>query len=138
MAEEKSSVDRGHSGEQSRARKCKAGENKGRVRTVTSSGDSRTHEQCLGHGEDAGRRRRLSGYARNAPVSTKQATQWGRGQTDGRFRLRVIRRSLSGQRTRRGLDTDRRMAAEPRRATKLPGHARRARERECSAQGANE
>jgi hypothetical protein len=52
--EGESSADRGHSGEQSRARKCKAGENKGRVRTVTLSEDSGAHKRCLGHGEDAG------------------------------------------------------------------------------------
>jgi hypothetical protein len=35
----RSSADQGHSSEQSRARKCKAGGNKDRVRMVTSSGD---------------------------------------------------------------------------------------------------
>jgi hypothetical protein len=68
----KPSADRGHSGEQSRVRKCKAGENKGRVRTVTSSGDSGAHKRRLGRGEDVGRRRRLSSCARNVPVSADQ------------------------------------------------------------------
>jgi hypothetical protein len=77
--EGRSSVDPGHSGEQSRARKCKAGENKGRVRTVTSSGDSGAHERRLGRNEDVGRQRRLSDCARTTPVSADQANQRGRG-----------------------------------------------------------
>jgi hypothetical protein len=66
--EGRSSADRGHSGEQSWARKCKAGENKDRVRTVASIGDSGDHERRLACGENGGRRRRLSGCARNALV----------------------------------------------------------------------
>jgi hypothetical protein len=126
---EGNSADRGHSSEQSWARKCKARENKGSVMMFTSSGDSGTHERRLRHGEDTGRRRRLSGCARNALVSTDQANQWGRGRTEGRFRLRVIRQSLPRQQTRRGLDGDRKMAAEPWRAANLPRRARRVRER---------
>jgi hypothetical protein len=45
-----------HSGEQSRASKCKTGENKGGARTVTLREVSGTHERRPGHGEDTGRR----------------------------------------------------------------------------------
>jgi hypothetical protein len=90
----------GHSGEQSRARKCTIEGNKGRVRMVTSSRDSGSHEQRLGHGEDAGRRQRFSDCASNAPVSVDPTNQRGRGQTKGRSTWRVIGRSIPGQRTR--------------------------------------
>jgi hypothetical protein len=52
--EGESSTDQGHSGEQSRARKYKAGENKSRVRMVTLSKDSGAHKWRSGHGEDVG------------------------------------------------------------------------------------
>jgi hypothetical protein len=75
----RSSADQGYSGEQSLARKCKTGENKSRVRMVTSSGDSGAHKRRLGRDEDEGRRRRFSGCTRNAPVSVDQTNQRGRG-----------------------------------------------------------
>jgi hypothetical protein len=72
-------MDRGHSGEQSRARKYTTVENKGKVRMVTSSGESGAHERRLGRGEDAGRRRRLFGCIGNPSVSTDQTIQRGKG-----------------------------------------------------------
>jgi hypothetical protein len=42
---------REHSGEQSRVTKCKTGENRGGVRSVTLSGGSGTLERRPGHGE---------------------------------------------------------------------------------------
>jgi hypothetical protein len=47
-------MDRGHSGERSRARKCKAGKNKGRFRTVSLSEDSGAHEQRPRYDKGAG------------------------------------------------------------------------------------
>jgi hypothetical protein len=72
---------REHSGEQSRASKCKTGENKGGVRMVTMRGGSGTLERRPGHGEDAGRWRRNYGGVRKALVSMDQANQRGRGRT---------------------------------------------------------
>jgi hypothetical protein len=43
-----------HSGEQSRATKCKTGEIRGGDRTITLREDSGTHEQRPGHSEDTG------------------------------------------------------------------------------------
>jgi hypothetical protein len=63
----------GYSGEQSRVGKCETGENKGGSRMVTLKGVSGTHERKLGRGEDTGRRRRLSGCTRSAPVSGDRA-----------------------------------------------------------------
>jgi hypothetical protein len=68
----------GYSDEQLRAGKCETGENKGGARTVTLRGVPGTHERRLGRGEDAGRRRRLSGCARSAPVSANRTNLRGR------------------------------------------------------------
>jgi hypothetical protein len=105
-----------HSGEQSRASKCNTGENKGGVRTVTLRGGSGTLDRRSGHDKDAGRQRQNCGCVRKAPMSADQANQRGRGQTEGRPGLQVIRRSLPRQWTRWGLDGDRRMGARPCRA----------------------
>jgi hypothetical protein len=44
----------------------------------------------------------------------------------------VIRRSLTGQQTRQGFDSDHRTAVEPRRAVKLPGRVQGERESESA------
>jgi hypothetical protein len=86
-----------HSGEQSRATKCKTGENRGGVRKVTLREDSGAHKRRQGHGENTGRRRRSYD---SEPVSADRANQRGRGRTEGRPGLWVIRWSLPWQRTR--------------------------------------
>jgi hypothetical protein len=53
----------------------------------------------------------------------------------GAFQVVGDKADLSRQQTRRGLDGDHRTAAEPRRAAKFPGRARRARESECNTPG---
>jgi hypothetical protein len=107
-----------HSSEQSRATKCKTGEIRGGVRTVTLRGSTGTLEWCLGHYENASQWRRSCGR------ETVSANQRGWGQTKGCPGLRVTKRGLPRQRTRRGLDGDRRTGARPRRATEgLLGHA---------------
>jgi hypothetical protein len=68
------------SSEQSRASKCKTGENKGGVRMVTLRGVSGTHERRPGHGEDTGRQRWSCG---SKSVSVNQANQRGRGEPKG-------------------------------------------------------
>jgi hypothetical protein len=116
-----------HSDEQSRATKCKTGENRGWVRTVTLREDSGAHKWRPGHGEGTGRRQRSYG---SEPVSVDRANQRGRGRTKGRPELWVIRRTLPRQHTWRGLDGDRRSGTRPRRAAvELPRRRRRARER---------
>jgi hypothetical protein len=113
------------SGEQSRATKCKTSKIRGEVRTVTLREDSGTHERCPRHGEGTGRRRWSCG---SEPVSADLANQRGRGRTEGRPGLRVIRWSLPRQRTWQGLDGDCRMGMRPRRAAaELPGCAHGAR-----------
>jgi hypothetical protein len=47
-----------YSGEQSRASKCKIGENKGMAGMISLREVSGTHERWPGHGEGMGRRRR--------------------------------------------------------------------------------
>jgi hypothetical protein len=74
--------------------KCRTGENKGGVRTVTLREVSGTHERRPGHGEDTGRWQQSCG---SEPVSVDQANQRGRGRTEGRPELRVTRRSLPRQ-----------------------------------------
>jgi hypothetical protein len=69
----------GYSNEQSLAGKCETGGKKGRARIVTLRGVPGTHERKLGNSEDAGRRQRLSGCARNASVTVDQANQRGKG-----------------------------------------------------------
>jgi hypothetical protein len=69
-----------HSGEQSRATKCKTGKIRGGVRTVTLREDSGTHERRPGHGEGTSRRRRSCD---NEPVNTDRANQRGRGEPRG-------------------------------------------------------
>ena len=96
-------MDRGTPASKRGQESARQGKIRGRSRTVTSSGDSGAHERRLRHGEDAGRRRWFSSYARNAPVSADQTNQRGRRQTKGRSRWRVIGRSLLGQRTWRGV-----------------------------------
>jgi hypothetical protein len=97
--------------------------------------DSGAHEWRPGHGEDAGRRRRNCG---SELVSADQVNHRGRGQTEGRPGLRVIRRSLLRQQTRRGLDGDGGTGARPWRAAAelLGARAVRERGRECSTEGA--
>jgi hypothetical protein len=69
-----------HSGEQSRAAKCKTRGNRGRVRTITLREDSGAHERRPGHDKDTGRRWRNCG---GEPVSVDQANQRGRGESRG-------------------------------------------------------
>jgi hypothetical protein len=82
----------------------------------------------LSNGGDAGRPRVDGGRASAAMlrtlVSADRAKLEGMGQTEGCPGLWVIRRSLPRQRTRRGLDGDRRTGARPQRAVvELPGRA---------------
>jgi hypothetical protein len=105
--------------------KCKTGENKGGVRTVTLREVSETHEWHRRHGEDTGRRRQSCDHKL---VSVNQANQRGRGQTEGRPELRVTRQSLPRQQARRAANGGGRTGARTRRtAVELPGRARDAR-----------
>jgi hypothetical protein len=122
---------RGYSGEQSRASKCESGENKGGARTVTLRGVPGMHDRKLGRGEDVGRRRRLSGCARSAPVNADWANQRRKGRTKGRPELWVIRWSLSRERARHGLNNGHRTEVVPgERRRSLAGRVCRAREKE--------
>jgi hypothetical protein len=61
-----------HSGEQSRATKCKTEENRGEVRTVPLGKDPGAHKRHPGHGEDMGRWWRSGG---SEPVSADRQTR---------------------------------------------------------------
>jgi hypothetical protein len=66
------------SGEQSRLDENRKRVNWGRDRLVTLIRDSGTLERRQRHGEGLGQRRRLSGCARNAPVSAGRGNERGR------------------------------------------------------------
>jgi hypothetical protein len=104
---------REYSGEQSRAGNCDTGGNKGGARTITLKGVPGTHERKLGRSEDAGQRRWLSGCTRSAPVSADQAHQRRKRRIKGHPKLRVMRRSLPRERTRRGRNDGHGTAAVP-------------------------
>jgi hypothetical protein len=71
-----------YSGEQSRMTEGNQGKNRGGAGLLTSREDSGTLEQRQGHDEGLGRRQRLSGYAREAPVSTGRGNQRSREQIE--------------------------------------------------------
>jgi hypothetical protein len=93
-----------HSGEQSRQAENRERINLGRERLVTLRRDSGTLERRQGHGEGLGRRRRCSGCAGKAPVSTGRVNQRWRGQMEVRLKLRTLRRNSPRQKAQRGLN----------------------------------
>jgi hypothetical protein len=116
-----------HSGEQSRATKCKTGEIRGRVRSVTLRGGSGILERRQGRGKGASRRWRS--YDRE-PVSVDQANQRNWGQIGICPTLLAMRRSLPRQRARQRLNGGHGTRGGPQRmAVELPGRVRKVRER---------
>jgi hypothetical protein len=88
-----------HSSEQSQESKCKTGEIRGGVRSVTLRRDSGAHERCPRHDKGLGRRQRLFG-CKGSPGEREPGDPEEGGRTEGCPVLRAIRRSLPRQWTR--------------------------------------
>jgi hypothetical protein len=97
-----------NSGKQSRGQNGSNGQIKGTSRLLTSSANSGARGGRRRCGGTSGQRRRGSGYARTAPVSSDRANQRGGGHTERCPEQLMARRNSPRQRTGRGRNGDRR------------------------------
>jgi hypothetical protein len=105
-----------YSSEQLRMIEDNQGKNRGGSGLFTSREDFGTLERRQGHGKGLGRWRRLSGCAREAPLSTDRGNLRGREYVEACLKLRAPRQNSLRRKAQRSPNGDSETVARARRA----------------------